>query len=271
MRSKLLRVALLLALPFFLLANTAWSQNFNPRDYFLNTTKGLGKATSCTAQIKNNTGTFNRTFAYSAGHCPGVELFLWTKGAPQWSEEHFFASGGYIWLLDDTGDDPTNPARLDYANALFEYPGWHGLKVFVDGNVNSYKYMAHPGFYVNNWTGNTCPSTWNWVQGPFVGYEENVWVGTLTNWLYDCRAGRPCQNGPAYSVQVMQRNGGGSSGVDHFYFARWQDPMDGNQWRGLGPIKFWCTGDNGSGWCAPGSEYHYLVDCTVAPVCYVCP
>lgn len=254
-----------------LLSGSAQSVTFNPRNYFLNTTKGLGTQTSCIAVTRTNPGTYQRTFAYSAGHCPGVELFIWTKGAPQWTEEHFYATNGYIWLLDDTGEDPNNPGPLDQSNVLFESPGWHGLKVFVDGNVNDTSRLDHQGYYVQRWRGNTCPSTYESTQGPFVGYDDNAWVGTVTNWLYDCRAGRPCQNGTAYPVEVIQRNGGGSSGVDHFWFARWQDPMDGNQWRGLGPIKFWCTGDNGSGWCAPGSENHYLVDCTVTPTCYACP
>lgn len=269
--SVMLRSATAILVGFLLIPGVSWGATFNPRNYFVNTTKGLGQATSCTAQVRTNAGTFNRTFAYSAGHCPSVQLFMWTKGAPPWSEEHFYAGGGYIWLLDDTGDDPSNPARLDQSHVLYEAPGVHGLKVFVDGNVSNYKRIDHPGYYVQKWTGNTCPSTFNWVQGPFVGYEENAWVGTVSGWLYDCRAGRPCTNGTAYSVEVIRRSGGGSGGVDHFWFARWQDPMDGNQWRGLGPIKFWCTGDNGSGWCAPASEYHYLVDCTVTPTCYACP
>lgn len=246
---------------------------FNPRDYFLTTTKGLapGKS-SCTASVIADPGTYTRIFQYSAGHCPGVPLFIWHKGAPPWAEEHFFADGnGFIRLLDETGSSSTG--YFDRSFTLAEAPGDPGLKVFVDGIVNNYAYISHPGYYHTNWGGNTCPSTWLNVAGPISGFEENVWVGTVSGWLYDCRAGRPCQNGPAYPVEVIQRNGGGTAAgapVDHFWFARWQDPMDGNQWRGLGFIKFWCTGATG-GWCANPGEAHYLVDCQTSPVCYACP
>mgnify|MGYP001286152461 CR=1 FL=1 len=245
---------------------------FNTRNYFLNTTKGLGKPTSCVAAVKNNTGTYARTFAYSAAHCPGVELFIWTKGAPPWAEEHFYDAGSYIKLLDDLNSDP---GRLDFAQVLFEVPGEHGLNVFKDGNVSNSYFMPHANTYTQYWGGNTCPSTPGQVNGPFSGFDENVWVGTVTNWLWDCRAGRPCQNGTKYPIEVFQRNGSFvETGVeDHSWWARWQDPMDGNQWRGLGPVKFWCS-PAGVGYCpsnGAASESHYLVDCQTTPTCYTCP
>jgi hypothetical protein len=242
---------------------------FQTLNYFLNTTKGLGKPTSCIAQVKNNTGTFSRTFPYSAGHCPGVPLYIWTKGAPQWGEEHFYSDGSFVKLLDDTGDDLNHPGPLDFLHGLYEHQGEVGLDVMVTGTVNNSVYIDHSGYYVDTWNGNTCPSTWVRVDGPYQGFDRTDWVGTVTGWLYDCRAGRPCQNGPAYPIEVIERTGGDSANADHFWFARWQDPRDGNAWRGLGPVKFWCTGS--PGWCAPSSESHFLVDCTVTPVCYRCP
>src|SRR5262249_27369482 len=153
----------------------------------------------------------------------------------------------------------------------------HGLDVFLDGNVNNSTYMSHPNWSSQFWGGNTCPSTYlqNNDQNP--GFDENVWVGTQSLWLWDCRAGRPCTNGTKYPVEVFQRNGGDTTpggAVDHSWWARWQDPMDGNQWRGLGPVKFWCTG---GGYCTTlgadaAGENHYLVDCdAITPTCYACP
>lgn len=255
-------------------AGAARAVSFHSLDYFLTTTKGLGTASSCTAEDPNNPGTYNRIFAYAAGHCPGVPLYLWTKGAPQWSEEHYFTDGTFIKLLDDTGNDLSHPGELDISHGLLEHPGQPGLNVFVVGTVQDSVYIEHQGYYVSEWVGNTCPSTWRNVQGPFTGADETVWVGNVTSWLYDCRSGRPCTNGQRYPVQVIQRDGGdivNNGPVDHFWFARWQDPMDGYQWRGLGFIKFWCTGAPVGGWCSPASESHYLVDCSVSPVCYACP
>ena len=267
LNSRLLK--LISVLVFGLGAAMADATQFNTLNYFLTTTKGLGKPASCTAGTKNNKGTYSRIFSYSAGHCPGAQLYIWTKGSPQWSEEHFYSNGTFIKLLDDTGDDLSHPGPLDFTHGLYEHAGEVGLDVMVTGNVNNSVYIDHSGYYVDTWLGNTCPSTWTRVDGPFQGFDQTSFVGTVANWLYDCRAGRPCQNGPAYPIEVVERTGGDSTNADHFWFARWQDPMDGNQWRGLGFVKFWCTGN--SGWCAPPSESHYLVDCSVSPVCYRCP
>jgi len=245
---------------------------FYPRNYFLNTTAGIGDATTCTAETYGVRGSYQRTYAYSANHCAGTELFIWAKGVPDpWSEEHFYAENGFIKLMDDTGD--ANGGNLNFLHALRDHSsGRKGIEVFVDGIVNDSAFMDHPGYWVETWEGGTCPGTWTnseWQEG----FEENTWVGTIDSWLFDCRAGRLCEDGKLYPVEVIQRNGGSKEPggpVDHFWFARWRDPLAGNQWRGLGPIRFWCTGA-GSEWCSTASEAHYLVDCEVSPTCFNCP
>lgn len=250
-------------------AGSIQAQRFHPRDYFVNNTAGIGKANTCTAQDPANPGTFNRVFQYSAGHCPGIDLFAWTKGAPnsvKWAEEHFFAEDGYIKLIDDSW---SKDGYLDRSHALRDAETFRkGIPVFLDGWVRGYLMIDHPGFWVESWIGNTCPSTYAGAA-LLAGYEENVWVGSVDSWLFDCRAGRPCQGGPAYPVQVIRRSGNFGADTDHFWFARWQDPMAGGQWRGLGPVRFWCTGSGGA--CAPASDFRYLVDCEVSPTCYSCP
>lgn len=273
MKSRSANCLATVALPILLLPATLGAVTFNPRNFFVNNTKGLGKPTSCIASTKNNPGTYMRTFSYSAAHCPGVELFVWTKGVPQWAEEHFYDAGSYIKLLDDTN---SVNGYLDFTQVLFQGLGVHGIDVFKDGNVSNSIYMGRPAWYVQRWDGNTCPSHKGETLGPFDGFEQNTWVGTQTNWLWDCRAGRPCQNGQKYPIEVFQRDGGDTSplgNTDHSWWGRWQDPMDGNQWRGLGPVKFWCS-PAGQGYCpanGASSESHYLVDCTVAPICFDCP
>ena len=148
-RKVLLQLFFAVALPAICSAVT-----FNTRNYFLNTTKGLGKPNSCIAAVKNNPGTYARTFAYSAAHCPGVQLFMWTKGSPPWAEEHFYDAGSYIKLLDDLNSDP---GHLDFAQVLFEQPGEHGLDVFYDGNVSNSIFIPHENTYTQFWEGNPVP------------------------------------------------------------------------------------------------------------------
>lgn len=256
-----------------LAATAVQAASFNTRDFFVNNTKGIGQATSCVAQSAANKGTYMRTFAYAAAHCPGVQLFIWTKGSPQWAEEHFYDAGTYIKLLDDTNS--VNGGTLNLSQVLYERSGEHGLDVFLDGTVNNSYYIPHQGTYTQFWGGNTCPSTLTQTNGPFTGYDQQVWVGTQTSWLWDCRAGRPCQSGPKYPIEVFQRDGtfAETGVVDHSWWARWRDPMDGNQWRGLGPVKFWCS-PAGQGYCpsdGAAGEWHFLVDCAVTPRCFACP
>jgi hypothetical protein len=258
-----------------LFASSSAAQWFHPLDYFVNTTQGVSTPTTCTAHLPGEVGSYNRIFEYSAAHCPGVRIFIWHKGTdPPWAEEHFAATGdGFIRLLDETGHAE---GFMDRSMVLYDNlsPGGHGLRVFVDGLVNGYAHIDHAGYYVSFWGGNTCPSTHLERHGPFEGQEENIWIGEVSSWLYDCRAGRPCWAGPAYPIEVIQRSGGGKNPgdpTDHFWFARWKDPLANYEWRGLGFVKFWCTGDEPGGWCANPGELRALVDCDSTPVCYACP
>lgn len=262
-------------------------------DYWETASSSLGGAANphtCTAEILGVEGTYIRH--YRRGTCSSKARYSVVKGTdalpggPWASEDHILDTGWLFITREETtsaggifsscGGVP-GQARV-FRDSTSLQVGLQAMKTWANGYVT----FTQAPYRLDYWNSLVCSyGSPDCVAGPFSGgFVEQGHLGYQWNWLYDCRAGRPCTS-TSYPVEVIFKadHWGGTPNVssvkEEYWFGRWQDPVAGGTWKSLGLVQWQCTDFAGAGRCGGMnsrlSSNRYLVDCKANAICNVCP